>query len=254
MQHLSNGQVNLHQPDFQLSPRGVPSTNKREYSRYTRTIFLILNIVLCISAVALLIIGFRDSYQFFYPLFSKISKMEHTRLTTVKFRVHCDTRLGEHVHVVGNRRELGNWRPSAANQLKWTEHSWWEAKIPLAPGECEYKYVITEDYSNMELFEQGDNRTIVVQGLDEETIVDVWNKRKRTASTTFDFPTTSQLRIMSFNIRYDNPHDGPFQWKHRKDKVASIVSFHQADIAGLQEALSNQVDVSCTSVAKDPEA
>lgn len=160
-----------------------------------------MNIVLCVSAVALLIIGFRDSYQFFYPLFSKISKMEHTRLTTVKFRVHCDTRLGEHVHVVGNRRELGNWRPSAANQLKWTEHSWWEAKIPLAPGECEYKYVITEDYSNMELFEQGDNRTITVQGLDEETIVDVWNKRKRTASATFDFPTTSQLRVSFWSVR-----------------------------------------------------
>jgi hypothetical protein len=38
------------------------------------------------------------------------------------------------------------------------------------------------------------------------------------------------------------------------DQVASIVSFHHADIAGLQEALSNQVDVSCASVAKDPEA
>lgn len=104
------------------------------------------------------------------------------------------------MHVVGNRRELGNWRPTAANQLKWTEHSWWESKIPLAPGELEYKYVITEDHSNMELFEQGDNRTATVQGLDEETIVDVWNKRKRTASATYDFPTTSQLRVSKGSV------------------------------------------------------
>jgi len=32
---------------------------------------------------------------------------------------------------------------------------------------------------------------------------------------------------MSFNIRYDNPHDGPFQWKHRKDKVSRLQKYLQ---------------------------
>lgn len=161
-----------------------------------------MNVLLCIFAVTLFIFGFLDSYQFFYsPLPQLSSKMEHTKLTTVKFRVHCETRLGEHVHIVGTRRELGSWRPNTSNQLKWTEHSWWEAKIPLAPGEIEYKYVITEDYSNMEIFEQGENRTFTVQGLDEETIVDVWNKRKRSTLSTYDFPTTSRLRVSKQKIK-----------------------------------------------------
>jgi hypothetical protein len=50
----------------------------------------------------------------------------------------------------------------------------------------------------MEIFEQGENRTRTVHGLDEETVVDVWNKRKRSASSTFDFPTASQLRVRRF--------------------------------------------------------
>jgi endonuclease/exonuclease/phosphatase family metal-dependent hydrolase len=50
------------------------------------------------------------------------------------------------------------------------------------------------------------------------------------------------FRVMTFNIRYDNPGDGENGWVHRKAKVASVIRLHQADIAGLQEALKNQID------------
>ena len=50
------------------------------------------------------------------------------------------------------------------------------------------------------------------------------------------------LRIMSFNIRYDNPGDGDDAWPNRRDMAASMIRFHGADIAGLQEALKHQVD------------
>ncbi|TVQ66892.1 MAG: endonuclease/exonuclease/phosphatase family protein [Balneolaceae bacterium] len=49
------------------------------------------------------------------------------------------------------------------------------------------------------------------------------------------------MRVMSFNIRFDNPNDGPNAWPHRKDFVASMFRFHQADIVGTQEALHNQL-------------
>ncbi len=49
------------------------------------------------------------------------------------------------------------------------------------------------------------------------------------------------FRVMTFNIRYDNPGDGENGWVHRKDKVASMIRLHQADIAGLQEALKHQI-------------
>ncbi len=47
---------------------------------------------------------------------------------------------------------------------------------------------------------------------------------------------------MSFNIRYDNPEDGSNGWKYRKDMVASMIRFHDVDVAGLQEVLNNQLD------------
>lgn len=48
------------------------------------------------------------------------------------------------------------------------------------------------------------------------------------------------FRLMTFNIRYNNPNDGPDAWPHRKDMVAKIIREH-ADIAGLQEARVGQI-------------
>jgi endonuclease/exonuclease/phosphatase family metal-dependent hydrolase len=51
----------------------------------------------------------------------------------------------------------------------------------------------------------------------------------------------SLLRVMSFNIRYNNPDDKENAWTHRKSMVASMVRFHRADIVGVQEALRDQI-------------
>ncbi len=50
------------------------------------------------------------------------------------------------------------------------------------------------------------------------------------------------LRIMTFNIRYNNPNDGEHAWPNRKERVASVIRFHRADIVGMQEVLKGQVD------------
>lgn len=49
------------------------------------------------------------------------------------------------------------------------------------------------------------------------------------------------LRVMSFNIRYDNPGDGEDAWPKRRAKAASMIRFHGADVVGLQEALRGQI-------------
>ncbi|HHV96927.1 MAG TPA: endonuclease/exonuclease/phosphatase family protein [Clostridiaceae bacterium] len=49
------------------------------------------------------------------------------------------------------------------------------------------------------------------------------------------------IRCMTFNIRVDTIADIRNQWKNRKDIVASMLQFHRVDIAGLQEALVNQL-------------
>lgn len=49
------------------------------------------------------------------------------------------------------------------------------------------------------------------------------------------------LRVMSFNIRYDEPRDGVNAWPNRKQKVADVIRFHKADLVGVQEALLTQL-------------
>src|SRR5687768_13070113 len=49
------------------------------------------------------------------------------------------------------------------------------------------------------------------------------------------------LRVMTFNIRYDEPRDGDNAWANRKTKVAGVIRFHKADVVGVQEALLTQL-------------
>ncbi len=46
---------------------------------------------------------------------------------------------------------------------------------------------------------------------------------------------------MTYNIRYSTPNDGENQWELRKEWVASIVSFYEPDVLGIQEGLQDQV-------------
>ncbi len=50
-----------------------------------------------------------------------------------------------------------------------------------------------------------------------------------------------ELRVATFNIRYDNPDDAPDTWANRKDAVLNLIRFHQFDLFGIQEGLHNQV-------------
>lgn len=49
------------------------------------------------------------------------------------------------------------------------------------------------------------------------------------------------LRIMSYNIRYNNPGDGKRAWDYRKEEVASLIHFYSPDLVGLQEVLHGQL-------------
>jgi endonuclease/exonuclease/phosphatase family metal-dependent hydrolase len=50
------------------------------------------------------------------------------------------------------------------------------------------------------------------------------------------------VRVMTYNIRYNNTGDGENAWPHRKDRVAGTVRFYGADLVGMQEALRGQID------------
>ncbi len=53
--------------------------------------------------------------------------------------------------------------------------------------------------------------------------------------------SAQNIRIITYNIRYNNPGDGINAWPNRSQQVAALLEFHQADIFGLQEALIGQI-------------
>lgn len=55
------------------------------------------------------------------------------------------------------------------------------------------------------------------------------------------FLQAQSLNIMTFNIRLNVASDSLNAWPYRKDKVASQILFHEANIVGVQEALYDQM-------------
>lgn len=63
-----------------------------------------------------------------------------------------------------------------------------------------------------------------------------------TMSAAADTTAAAPLRVMSYNIRYDNPDDtGAVDWTRRRDKVASMIRFHEAHVVGTQEGKLHQL-------------
>lgn len=48
------------------------------------------------------------------------------------------------------------------------------------------------------------------------------------------------LRVVTFNLRHDNPNDGPNAWPHRRAAVAATLRQWDADFVGFQEVLPHQ--------------
>ncbi len=56
----------------------------------------------------------------------------------------------------------------------------------------------------------------------------------------FSCTVDNDIKIISLNIRYDNPRDGENAWPARKEIVLSFLEDEQPDMFGLQEALWHQ--------------
>src|SRR5262245_33794762 len=48
--------------------------------------------------------------------------------------------------------------------------------------------------------------------------------------------------VVTYNIRYDNPSDGPDGWVHRREAMVKYLVETKADLIGLQEVLPQQRD------------
>lgn len=50
------------------------------------------------------------------------------------------------------------------------------------------------------------------------------------------------FRVLTYNIRYDNPADGINNWENRKDSLIGQIKKFDPDIFGIQEGLNHQVE------------
>lgn len=62
------------------------------------------------------------------------------------------------------------------------------------------------------------------------------------AATAGPAAAQSELRVMTFNIRYGSADDGPNHWDLRKDFLAEVIADEAPDVLGLQEALHHQIE------------
>ena len=68
------------------------------------------------------------------------------------------------------------------------------------------------------------------------------------------FLNVEELKVISYNIRYNNPNDGVNHWENRKQTIANFIIEENPDFAGLQEVTHSQCDIkgesnaSCISV------
>jgi endonuclease/exonuclease/phosphatase family metal-dependent hydrolase len=53
--------------------------------------------------------------------------------------------------------------------------------------------------------------------------------------------SAQSYKVMTYNIRFDNPGDGINSWPNRKEKVYALLKKYDPDILGVQEALNHQL-------------
>ncbi len=65
-------------------------------------------------------------------------------------------------------------------------------------------------------------------------------------STTTWAQQKKEIRVASYNLRFNNPDDGENAWSNRKENVKALIRYHDFDIFGTQEGLVDQLRDLCT--------
>ncbi len=106
---------------------------------------------------------------------------------------------------------------------------------------------------NCELFVSGDLSQLAKIGVNADTVRQMNIKKSflyillasvifaAAGPSVFGQTHEKTLRVMTFNIKYDEPRDGINAWPNRKQMVADIIKKNDADIVGVQEALNHQL-------------
>ncbi|MEE1939925.1 carbohydrate-binding module family 20 domain-containing protein [Streptomyces sp. TRM 70361] len=90
------------------------------------------------------------------------------------FNVTATTVPGQHIHVTGDRAELGGWNTGRAPKLDPAAHPVWKLDVDLPPGTTfQYKYLRKDAGGNV-TWESGANRTATVPADGRVVLSDTW--------------------------------------------------------------------------------
>jgi len=166
----------------------------------------------------------------------------------IQFNIKYNVSWGEVLNVCGSIPELGGWDGSKAVRMISKDDRWTaEIEIPTSRSYFEYKYIVSKEGMPTK-WEEGPNRPFFSSFAHVAQTSEIWDSwgssSALSALQTQAGPSVSMhdLRVMTYNIRYDTPLDGRFIWENRKSMVTSVIRFHRADIIGLQEPLAQQLD------------
>lgn len=151
--------------------------------------------------------------------------------TLVNFYRQLRVGFGRAVFVTGNILELGAWDRSKAFRLTWTDNDNWIGVLNLSqPCEFEFRYFIG-NYDNpgdMSVYQEEPGQNFRICSESKLPIVQ-------------DRLKSSEIKAMSYNIRYANETDGEHAWSKRKKLAAEVALNHCCDFIGMQEALFEQL-------------
>lgn len=57
------------------------------------------------------------------------------------------------------------------------------------------------------------------------------------AAAFFYITGYGQIKVMTFNIRYDNPDDDENWWGNRKQELVQLIDYYNPEFLGIQERL-----------------
>ncbi|KAL3701484.1 hypothetical protein R1sor_019506 [Riccia sorocarpa] len=103
-------------------------------------------------------------------------KEDSSPKVNVKFTLQKQCHFGQQFNVVGDIPELGEWDPSRAVPLEWSEEHVWTAQVPIRTGlNVEYKFVMTGRRLEL-VWQPGENGVFETKDENEFTVSGVWNE------------------------------------------------------------------------------
>jgi len=85
--------------------------------------------------------------------------------------------MGEHIYILGDLNELGNWKDFKC-RMTWTEgHNWtYLLTLPENTTTFNYKFVCFNEHSKQAKWENGQNRVYLVDNSKNTSLTHSWNE------------------------------------------------------------------------------